>query len=64
MLKIQIIKLLTPLLYPLISTPLSEECVSIAKNQYDYLKYLKLNNSSDSKFNHDNVIYQNLQFKT
>ena len=35
----------------MICNPLSDQCVSIAKNQYDHLKYLKLSDSSDSKFN-------------
>ena len=30
---------------------MSNQCVSIAKNQYDHLKYLKLSDSSNSKFN-------------
>ena len=32
-------------------TSLSDQFVSIAKNQYDHLKYLKLSDFSDSKFN-------------
>ena len=39
------------LVVPLICMPLSAQCVSIAKNQYGHLKYLKLSDSSDSKFN-------------
>ena len=35
----------------MICNPLSDPCVSITKNQYDHLKYLKLTDSSDSKFN-------------
>ena len=35
----------------MICTPLFDQGVSIAKNQYDHLKYLKLSDSSDSKFN-------------
>ena len=34
----------------MICTPLFDQCVSIAKNQYNHLKYLKLSDSSDSKF--------------
>ena len=37
--------------YTVRRTPLSEQCVSIAKNQYDHLKYLKVSDSYDSKFN-------------
>ena len=43
-------KIINALAVPLICTPLSEQCVSIAKNQYDHLKYLKLSDSSNSKF--------------
>ena len=35
----------------MICNALSDQCVSIAKNQYDNLKYLKLSDSSDSKLN-------------
>ena len=35
----------------MICNSLSDQCVSIAKNQYDHLKYLKLSDSSDPKFN-------------
>ena len=44
-------KIINTLVVPLICNPLSDQCVSIAKNQYDHLKYLKLSDSSDSKFN-------------
>ena len=44
-------KIISTLVVPLICNPLSDQCVSIAKNQYDHLKYLKLSDSSDSKFN-------------
>ena len=44
-------KIINALVVPLIYTPLSKQCVSIAKNQYDHLKYLKLSDSSDSNFN-------------
>ena len=37
--------------YTVRRTPLSEQCVSIAKNQYDHLKYIKVSDSYDSKFN-------------
>ena len=43
-------KVINALVVPSICTPLSQQCVSIARNQYDHLKYLKLSNSSDSKF--------------
>ena len=43
-------KIINTLVVPLICNPLSDQCVSIAKNQYDHLKYLKLSDSSDSKF--------------
>ena len=43
-------KIINTLVVPLICTPLSEQCVSIAENKYDPLKYLKLNDSSDLKF--------------
>ena len=43
-------KIINVLVVPLICMPLSAQCVSIAKNQYDHLKYLKLSDSSDSKF--------------
>ena len=43
-------KIINALAVPLICTSLSEQCVSIAKNQYDHLKYLKLSDSSNSKF--------------
>ena len=43
-------KVINALVVPSICTPLSQQCVSIARNQYDHLKYLKLDNSSDSKF--------------
>ena len=42
-------KILNTLVVPLICTPLSDQCGSIPKNQFD-LKYLKLSDSSDSKF--------------
>ena len=38
-------------MYLWFATYWSDQCVSIAKNQYDHLKYLKLSDSSDSKFN-------------
>ena len=44
-------KIINALVVPLICNPLSDQCVSIAKNQYDHLKYLKLSDSSNSKFN-------------
>ena len=44
-------KIINTFVVPLICNPLSDQCVSIAKNQYDHLKYLKLSDSSDSKFN-------------
>ena len=44
-------KFINTLVVPLICNPLSDQCVSIAKNQYDNLKYLKLSDSSDSKLN-------------
>ena len=34
-------KIINTLVVPLICNPLSDQCVSIAKNQYDHLKYLK-----------------------
>ena len=43
-------KIINTLVIPLICTPLFDLGVSIAKNQYDHLKYLKLSDSSDSKF--------------
>ena len=39
------------LVVPSICTPLPQQFVSIAKNQYDHLKYLKFSDSSDSNFN-------------
>ena len=44
-------KIIITLAVPLICNPLSDQCVRIEKNQYDHLKYLKLSDSSDSKFN-------------
>ena len=41
-------KIINTLVVPLICTPLSDQCGSIPKNQFD-LKYLKLSDSSDSK---------------
>ena len=35
-------KIINTLVVPLTSTPLSEQCVSIAKNQYDHLEILNL----------------------
>ena len=43
-------KVINALVVCSICSPLSQQCVSIARNQYDHLKYLKLSNSSDSKF--------------
>ena len=44
-------KIINALVVALICTSLSGQCVSTAKSQYDHLKYLKLSNSSGSKFN-------------
>ena len=43
--------IINALFVPLIRAPLSEQCVCIAKNPDDHLKYLKLSDSCDSKFN-------------
>ena len=42
-------EIINALVVPLICTLLSEQCVSIAKNQYVHLKYLNLTDSSDTK---------------
>ena len=34
-------KIINAIIVPLICIPISEQCVSAAKNQYDHLKYLK-----------------------
>ena len=44
-------KIINALVVPLICIPLSKQCVNIARNQYDQLKYHKLSDSSGSKFN-------------
>ena len=43
-------KIINALVVRLIVSPLSQQCVCIAKNKNDHLKYLRFSDSSDSKF--------------